>query len=87
MTILGCLIGCVPDYWSARSAVSKIHRGGQRPETAWDPSLPGHAQDSASTADHLFAEPLESDDEHEVIWRVDQECDESLVVSAEMQRS
>ena len=34
-----------------------------------------------------FAEPLDPDDEHEVIRRVDQERDESLVVRAEMQRS
>ncbi len=31
-----------------------------------------------------FAEPLDSDDQHEVIWRVDQECDESLAVLAKM---
>jgi hypothetical protein len=34
-----------------------------------------------------FAEPLEPDDEHEVIRRVDQERDESLVMLAEMQRA
>ena len=33
------------------------------------------------------AEPLDPDDEHEVIWRVDQERDEALVVLAEMQRA
>ena len=34
-----------------------------------------------------FAEPLDLDDEHEVIRWVDQERDESFVMSAEMQRA
>ncbi len=35
----------------------------------------------------LSAKPLGLDDEHEVIWWVDQERDESFVMSAEMQRA
>jgi hypothetical protein len=33
------------------------------------------------------AKPLDLGDEHEVIWWVDQERDESFVMSAEMQRA
>jgi hypothetical protein len=36
---------------------------------------------------YSLAEPLDLDDEHEVIWWVDQERDESFVMSAEMQRA
>ena len=32
-----------------------------------------------------IAEPLDSDDEHEVIRRINQESDESLMLEAEMQ--
>jgi hypothetical protein len=34
-----------------------------------------------------FAEPLDPDDEHEVIRRVDQERDDSFMMLAEMQRA
>ena len=34
-----------------------------------------------------FAEPLDLDDEHQVIRGVDQERNESFVMSAEMQRA
>ena len=36
---------------------------------------------------YSFTEPLDLDDEHEVIWWVDRERDESFVMSAEMQRA
>jgi hypothetical protein len=36
---------------------------------------------------YSFAEPLDLDDEHEVIRRVDQERDESRMLLAEMQRA
>jgi hypothetical protein len=37
--------------------------------------------------DYSVAEPLDLDDEHEVIRWADQERDESFVLSAEMQRA
>jgi hypothetical protein len=36
---------------------------------------------------HSFAEPLDLDDEHEIIRRVDQERHESFVVLTEMRRA
>ncbi len=45
--------------------------------------LPGPR--AAQDGPGLVAEPLDADDEYEVIWRIDQESDESFVVSAEMQ--
>ena len=44
----------------------------------------GRWQTSLRTRTSSIAEPLDSDDEHEVIRRINQESDESLMVEAEM---
>ena len=48
----------------------------------WVTSQPGRLQWPGRAS---AAEPLDTDDEHEVIRRVDKERDESLMVLAEMQ--
>jgi hypothetical protein len=37
--------------------------------------------------DRLLAQPLNADDQNEFVRRVDQECDQSFVVSSEMRRT
>ena len=37
--------------------------------------------------DRLLAQPLNADDQNEFVRRVDQECDQSFVVSSEVQRT
>ena len=54
-----------------------------RPSTpALEPAVTGRTP----AMNYSFADPLDLDDEHEVIRWVDQERDESFVMSAEMQR-